>query len=104
MRVKSLRGFMNVKKAYIKAAKNQTYTGLSYEIPEFCPCEEIYSGVTSLVFGQSDYLRRNGKAATIVFDATTTIAKWNGKKMKKVFREKMLHKIYRGCWRLTKGQ
>mgnify|MGYP002803887076 FL=1 len=103
-RVKSLRGFMNVKKAYIKANKNQIHTGLSYEIPEFCTCEEIYNGVTSLVFGQSDYLRKNGKKATIVFDATTTIAKWNGKKMRKVFKEKMRQKIYQRCWRLIEGQ
>ena len=54
MRVKSRDGVMNVKKAYIKADRTQNYAALSYEIPEFCPCDEIYSGVTSLVFGQGD--------------------------------------------------
>jgi hypothetical protein len=98
MRVKSRDGVMNVKKAYIKADRTQNYAALSYEIPEFCPCDEIYSGVTSLVFGQGDYLRKKGRETTIVFDSATTVAKWNGKKMRKIFQEKMLHGIYRKCF------
>ena len=104
MRVKSLHGFMNVKKGYIKANRVKNYAALSYEIPEFCPCEEIYSGETSLIFGQSDYLRRKDRKATIVFDAATTVAKWNGKKMRKIFHQKMLHGIYLKCSRLIEGQ
>ena len=102
-RVKAVNGQMKVKKAYIKTNKAQNSKTCPYEIPEFCPCDEIYDGVTSLVLGQSDYFRRNGDETSILFNSATTIAKWNGKKMKKLFNQKMSRKIYRRCHLLTKG-
>ncbi len=103
MRAKSVDGLMSVKKAYIKADKTQDYATLPYAIPEFCPCDEIYNGVTSLVFGQSDYFQKIGDKTSIVFNSATTIAKWDGKKMRKIFKEKMVQKIYQKCWRLIAG-
>ncbi len=103
MRVKSVDGLMNVRKAYIKAAKTQEYSALAYGIPEFCPCDELNNGVTSLVFGQSDYLRKNGEETSIIFNPGTTVAKWDAAKMKKIFREKMSHEIYQKCWRIITG-
>ena len=102
-RLKSINGQMKVKKAYIRTDKAENRRFRPYEIPEFCPCEELYDGVTSLVFGQSDYFRRKGDETSILFNSATTIAKWNSKKMKKIFREKMSQKIYRRCRLLTKG-
>lgn len=102
-RVKAVNGQMKVRKAYIKTDQTQDRKIRSYEIPEFCPCDEIYDGVTSLVLGQSDYFRKKGDETSIVFNSATTIAKWNSKKMKKLFNKKMSWKIYRRCRRLTKG-
>ncbi|XP_028400033.1 murinoglobulin-1-like isoform X2 [Dendronephthya gigantea] len=96
-RVKSINGRMKVKKAYIKTKKTQNRKLSSYEIPEFCPCDEIYNGVTSLVIGLSDYFQTKDDKTSIVFNAATTVAKWNGQRMKKIFREKMISKIYRRC-------
>jgi hypothetical protein len=103
MRAKSHNGLMKVKKAYIKTDRTQDKKSRPYEIPEFCPCDEVYDGVTSLVLGQSDYFRRNGEDASIVFNSATTIAKWDATKMRKIFKKKMLSKIYRRCNRLNSG-
>ena len=98
MRLKSVDGFMKVKKAYVRADHNQDYATLPYNIPEFCPCDEVYNGVTSLAFGYSNYLRRNGNETSISFKSGTKIVKWNSKKMRKIFREKMEQKIYKKCY------
>ncbi len=103
MRVKSINGQMKVKKAYIKTDRTQNSKTRLYDIPEFCPCDEIYDGEKSLVLGQSDYFRRNGDETSIVFNSATTITKWDAKKMKKLFKQKMLSKIYRRCKRLARG-
>jgi hypothetical protein len=100
MRAKTINGQMKVRKAYIKTSKAENNKIRSYEIPEFCPCDEVYEGVKSLVLGPSDYFRKNGDETSIVFNAATTIARWNAKRMKKIFREKMMSKIYRGCRQL----
>ncbi|CAB3978842.1 alpha-2-macroglobulin-like isoform X1, partial [Paramuricea clavata] len=102
-RVKSIGGLLTVKKAYIKANYSQEYATVPYTIPEFCLCDEINNGVTSLVFGQSDYFRKNGEDISLVFDSGTTIAKWNGEKMRNIFREKMVQEIYQKCWRFFEG-
>ena len=103
MRLKSVDGFMKVKKAYVRADHNQDYATLPYDIPEFCPCDEVYNGVTSLAFGQSDYLRRNCNETSISFKSGTTIVKWKSKKMRKIFREKMEQKIYKKCYQKIFG-
>lgn len=102
-RVKSVNGVLKVKNGYIKAGKSQNNKKLAYEIPEFCLCDEIHNGVASLVLGQNDYIRRNGDDASIVLNAATTIAKWDGKKMRKAFQQKMRAKIYRRCLATRKG-
>jgi hypothetical protein len=102
-RIKSIGGLMKVGKAYIKANYSQEYATVPYVIPEFCLCDEINNGVTSLVFGQSDYFRKNGEEISLVFDSGTTIAKWNGEKMRNIFREKMVQEIYQKCWRFFEG-
>ncbi|CAB3986701.1 pregnancy zone -like, partial [Paramuricea clavata] len=102
-RVKSIGGLMKVKKAYIKANYSQEYATIPYAIPEFCLCDEINNGVTSLVFGQSDYFRKNGEEISLVFDSGTTITKWNGEKMRNMFREKMVQEIYQKCWLFFEG-
>ena len=103
MRTKSTNGQMKVKRGFINNDKNQIRSTLNYEIPEFCPCDEIFDGVASLVFAQNNYFHRIGDETVIVFNAGTTIARWNSKKMKKIFREKMRAKIYRRCLLLSKG-
>ncbi|CAB4016954.1 Hypothetical predicted protein, partial [Paramuricea clavata] len=102
-RVKSIGGLMKVKKAYIKAYDAVEYATMPYVIPEFCQCDEINNGVASLVFGQSDYFRTNGKEISLVLDSGTTVAKWDGKKMRNIFREKMVQEIYRKCSRFFEG-
>ena len=102
-RVKSINGRMKVKKTYIRADKSQDYKTRPYEIPDICSCDQIYNGVASLVLGLTDYFRKDAAETTMVFNSATTIAKWNGKKMKKRFRKNMLSKIYRKCKRLVKG-
>ena len=102
-RIKSIGGLMKVRKAYIKANYSQEYAMVPYAIPEFCICDEINNGVTSLVFGQSDFFRKNGEEISLVFDSGTTIAKWNGEKMRNIFREKMVQEIYQKCWRFFEG-
>jgi hypothetical protein len=103
MQVTSIAGLLNVRKTYINADENQDNATLSYSIPEFCPCDEINNGVTSLVFGQRDYFQKNGEDISIVFNSDTTIAKWNDERMEKIFREKMVQAIYRKCQRFIAG-
>ena len=104
MRLKSVDGFMKVRKAYIRADHSQDYATLPYDIPEFCTCEEIYNGVTSLAFGHNNYLQRSGNETSISFKSGTTIARWIGKKMRKIFREKMEQNIYKKCYSKLSGQ
>ena len=102
-RVKSIGGLMKVRKAYIKAKDTLEYATFPYVIPEFCQCDEINNGVAALVFGQSDYFGKNGEEISLVLDSGTTVAKWNGKKMRNIFREKMVQEIYQKCWRFFEG-
>ena len=103
-RVKSFNGLLSVKKAYIQAKNIADYSTFPYAIPEFCPCDEINNGITSLVFGQSEYLQRNDLEGSIVLNPDTTVAKWDGKKMRNKFREKMMQEIYQKCWRQHKAK
>ena len=102
-RVKSFNGVLSIKKAYIKAKNIQEYSAIPYAIPEFCPCDEINNGVTSLVYGQSEYLRTDDMENFIALNPGITIARWDRKTMKNIFREKMVEEIYQKCWRLIAG-
>ena len=96
IRAKSKDGFIKVKQTFFKTDKKRGRSVLPYEIPEFCPCDEIYSGVASVMFSQKTYFERKKEGMTIVLDSGTTIAKWTGKKMSKIFK-KLMKKMIRKC-------
>lgn len=57
-------------------SRKQEKKMLNYEIPEFCPCDQIHNNVKSLVIGTRSYFKKNGKEFVIVLNSGTTIIKW----------------------------
>ena len=86
--VKSIEGLIKISRSYMKCKKQQKLW-LSYEIPEFCPCDEINNGVKSLMIGKSSFFKKNGNETIIVLNSETTIMKWTGKVMKKKLKQKV---------------
>ncbi|WP_395239310.1 hypothetical protein, partial [Salmonella sp. s54412] len=78
----------------IKVGKNYMNTNtvkqvyLSYVIPDYCPCEQIYNDLKSLVIGNSYVKMMSGKK-TIVLGAGTTIIQWKEKTIKKQMKDKL---------------
>ena len=77
---------LKVIKAYSNDTKEQKKRILKkqfeYQIPDFCPCEEIYDSEKAIIIGEGSYFKKNGLKTTIVLTSGTTILKYTGKSMK----------------------
>lgn len=85
-RMKSSRGMLKIVKTFsddaIKEKKRILKKELEYQIPEFCPCEQIYNKQRAIVIGQNSYFKVDGLKTTVVLNSGTTILKYTGKSMK----------------------
>ena len=77
-----MNGRLKVIKAYSDESKVLKQE-LSYQLPEFCPCEEIYDQERAIVIGQHSYFKDEGRKTTIVLNAGTTLVKWTGPSMRR---------------------
>ena len=73
-----VKAFMDTKKERDSVTKKD----FEYQIPDFCPCEEIYDKERAIVIGQKSYFREEGLKTTVVLNSGTTILKYTGKSMK----------------------
>ena len=48
-----------------------------YQIPDFCPCEEIYDSERAIMIGEGSYYNENGLKTTTVLNSETTIIKYS---------------------------
>ena len=63
---------------------------MSYEIPDFCSCKEIYNDAKALLMGKPETLfKKQGDKMILVLDAGTTLIKWKPKAMRKFLRKKI---------------
>ena len=89
--MKSKEGMLKVIKAYSNDTKEQKKRILKkqfeYQIPDFCPCEEIYDSEKAIIIGEGSYFKENGLKTTIVLNSKTTILKYTGKSMKPQIRK-----------------
>ena len=89
-RMKSMRGMLKVIKAFSNYTKEQRKRIMKkqfeYQIPDFCPCEEIYDSQKAIMIGEGSYFKEDGLKTTIVLNSGTTILKYTGKSMKPQIR------------------
>ena len=88
--MKSMGGMLKVIKAFSNYTKEQRKRILKkqfeYQIPEFCPCEQIYDSEKAIMIGESSYFKEDGRKTTVVLNSGTTILKYTGKSMKPQIR------------------
>ena len=103
--MKSQQGMLKVVKAFspdVRKRKNDILKKkFEYQIPEFCPCEEIYNSERAIMIGQGSYFKVHGAKTTIVLNAGTTILKYTGKSMKP--RVKKIVAQFQACKRKRQG-
>ena len=84
--MKSMQGMLKVIKAFSNHTKEQRKRIMKkqfeYQIPDFCPCEEIYDSQRAIMIGEGSYFKEDGLKTTIVLNSGTTILKYTGKSMK----------------------
>ena len=55
-----------------------------YQIPDFCPCEEIYDSEQAIIIGKGSYFEEEGLKATMMLNSETTILKYTGTHIQKI--------------------
>ena len=64
------------------------YTGkqkeFEYQIPDFCPCEEIYDSEQAIIIAEGSYFEEEGLTTTIMLNSGTTILKYTGAHIRKI--------------------
>ena len=84
-RIKASKGMLRIVKAFMDTKEKRdsvTKKDFEYQIPDFCPCEEIYDKERAIVIGQKSYFKEDGLKTTVVLNSGTTILKYTGKSMK----------------------
>ena len=70
--MKSMEGMLKVIKAFSNYTKEQRKRIMKkqfeYQIPDFCPCEEIYDSQRAIMIGEGSYFKEDGLKTTIVFE------------------------------------
>ena len=55
-----------------------------YQIPDFCPCEEIYDSEQAIIIGKGSYFEEKELKATIMLNSGTTILKYTRTHIQKI--------------------
>ena len=82
IRVKSNYGMLDVIEAFSNYTEHQKK--FEYQIPDFCPCEEIYDSEQAIIIGEGSYFREDGPKKTIVLNSGTTILKYTGTQIRNI--------------------
>ena len=104
-RIKASKGMLRIVKAFMDTQEKRdsvTKKDFEYQIPDFCPCEEIYDKERAIVIGQKSYFEEDGLKTTVVLNSGTTILKYTGKSMKP--QMKKIKKQLNACKRKDKKQ
>ena len=83
-------------KKYINPNNVTVKSLLSYDIPEFCPCAQMYNDKKSLMIANEGLFRQDGDKKIMVLDSGTTFVRWKPKMMKKYLTEQ-LRKLEKRC-------